>query len=103
VIWLLLQLTFAASLARAAVRARQWRQEWWARVDVRILGYWVAFVVNGAFDVFLEGPQGGIWFWSLLGFGIAALRAQRYQRIGIPARTSARILPDEPRTAGRTL
>jgi hypothetical protein len=34
-------------------------------------------MTNSAFDVFLEGPQGGIWYWSLFGFGIAALEAQR--------------------------
>jgi hypothetical protein len=33
--------------------------------------------VNGGFDVFLEGPQGGIWFWSIMGFGMAALITQR--------------------------
>jgi len=30
--------------------------------------------------VSLEGPQGGIWFWSLFGFGIAALHVQRRTR-----------------------
>jgi O-antigen ligase len=75
-LWVLLQIVFATSLVRAALRAMRDGSDWWARVNVWILGYWVAFVVNGAFDVFLEGPQGGIWFWSLMGFGIAALRAQ---------------------------
>jgi hypothetical protein len=37
-------------------------------------------MVNAAFDVFLEGPQGGVWFWCLIGFGIAALEAQRAER-----------------------
>jgi hypothetical protein len=27
--------------------------------------------------VFLEGPQGGIWFWSIFGFGIVAADKQR--------------------------
>jgi len=50
---------------------------WWARIHLWILGYWCAFLVNGSFDVFLEGPQGGIWFWSLTGLGIAALETSR--------------------------
>jgi O-antigen ligase len=75
-LWLLLQLGFAWRLLRAAQQARRQGRDWWARVDVWILAYWSAFVVNGAFDVFLEGPQGGIWFWSLIGFGVAVLHAQ---------------------------
>jgi hypothetical protein len=50
-------------------------------VNLWILSFWLAFMVNAAFDVFLEGPQGGVWFWSLIGFGIAALEAQRAERI----------------------
>jgi O-Antigen ligase len=77
VLWLLLQATFGVAMVRAYMRARRAGQEWWARVDLWILAYWLAFLVNAAFDVFLEGPPGGIWFWSLIGFGIVALQAQR--------------------------
>ncbi len=28
---------------------------------------WIAFLVNASFDVFLEGPMGGIPFWTLTG------------------------------------
>jgi hypothetical protein len=41
---------------------------------VALGGYWVAFIVNASFDVFLEGPMGGVWFWVLFGFGLAAVR-----------------------------
>jgi len=75
--WLILQGTFALLLVRAYVRARRLGQEDWAKVNLWILAYWLAFMVNGAFDVFLEGPQGGIWFWSVFGFGLAALEQQR--------------------------
>ena len=77
VLWVLLQGTFAWSLATAYFRARRDRQEWWARVNLWVLAFWLAFMVNASVDVFLEGPQGGIWFWCLIGFGIAALEAQR--------------------------
>lgn len=76
-LWLLLHATFAVSLLRAYWRARREANEGWALVNVWILAYWTAFMVNATFDVFLEGPQGGIWFWSLMGFGLAALRLQR--------------------------
>jgi hypothetical protein len=39
-----------------------------------ILAYWLAMLVNASFDVYLEGPQGGIWFWSVFGLGLAAAR-----------------------------
>jgi len=55
---------------QAQEQARRARDEWWQRVDIWILAYWMAFLVNATFDVFLEGPQGGIWFWSIFGFGI---------------------------------
>ena len=80
VVWSLLQSTFALSLVVAFFRARRERREWWARVNLWILSFWLAFMVNAAFDVFLEGPQGGVWFWCLIGFGIAALEAQRAER-----------------------
>ena len=34
-------------------------------------------MINASFDVYLEGPQGGIWFWSFFGFGMALLEVQR--------------------------
>jgi hypothetical protein len=35
-------------------------------------------MVNATFDVYLEGPQGGIWFWCVFGFGIALMEVQRW-------------------------
>ncbi|MFN2382939.1 MAG: O-antigen ligase family protein [Gemmatimonadota bacterium] len=81
-LWLLLQGTFGVSLLAAWWRARARGDNWWARVDLWILAYWVAFLVNASFDVYLEGPQGGIWFWCLFGFGLAMLEAQRGPRVG---------------------
>jgi hypothetical protein len=77
VLWAMLQACFAGSLLLAYIRALRSGQDWWARIDLWILIYWIAFIVNASFDVFLEGPQGGIWYWCLIGFGIAALESQR--------------------------
>jgi len=76
-LWLLLQVGFAFILIQAYLRARRARDEWWQRVDIWLFAYWMAFLVNATFDVFLEGPQGGIWFWSIFGFGIVAADKQR--------------------------
>ena len=35
--------------------------------------YWLAALVNAAFDVYLEGPMGGIRYWSMIGLGIAVV------------------------------
>lgn len=97
VFWVVLQLTFAASLLLAYFRARRDGEETWARIDLWILAFWSAFMTNAAFDVYLEGPQGGIWFWSLVGFGIAALETQRRDRnarlSGRPSRAPPAIPP----------
>jgi O-Antigen ligase len=79
-VWVLLQLTFAFSLLRAHLQARRAGQPVWASVFLWLLAYWLAFIVNASFDVYLEGPQGGIWFWCLFGFGLAALERYRQQR-----------------------
>ncbi len=31
----------------------------------------MAFMINATFDVALEGPMMGIWYWSLVGLGVA--------------------------------
>lgn len=80
VLFMLLQLAFAASLLGGYWRARRAGAMEWARLNLWILAYWVAFLVNASFDVALEGPQAGIPFWSLVGVGIAALEMQRRQR-----------------------
>lgn len=75
--WLALNLVFAWSMLMAFLRARVAGQLVWANVHLWILTYWVALMTNASFDVFIEGPQGGIWYWSLMGFGIAALELFR--------------------------
>lgn len=42
-----------------------------ARTDsvflVWALGYFIACLIDGCFDVYVENPMGGVWFWTLLG------------------------------------
>lgn len=86
--WALLQLAFAAALLRAYLLAKRAGQDLWVRLNVWVLAYWTAFMVNASFDVYLEGPQGGIWFWCLFGFGLALLETQRRVRPQWAAQTS---------------
>jgi hypothetical protein len=73
VLWALLQLGFAASMLVGLVRARRAGQDTRASLFVWILAYWLAFLVNASFDVYLEGPQGGIWFWCVFAYGLALI------------------------------
>lgn len=75
--WILFNLTFAVSMLMAFLRSRARGQITWSSIHLFILAYWLAFIANASFDVYLEGPQGGIWFWSLIGFGLAALELSR--------------------------
>jgi hypothetical protein len=34
--------------------------------------YLTAFLINGSFDVFIEGPMGGIWMWTIYGTGLGS-------------------------------
>lgn len=88
VLWILLQAVFGLSVFTAHFRARAAGLFWLARLDAWILAYWTAFMVNGSFDVYLEGPQGGIWFWSLIGLGIASVQLQKAIEEGRVIQTS---------------
>lgn len=81
VVWILLQVMFGFALFRAYRRARRRGREDLAKLNLWVLAYWWAFMVNASFDVSFEGPQGGIWFWSLFGFGLALLVAQKRERL----------------------
>ena len=76
--WITLQGLLGFSLFRAYRMAVRSKQKHWASLNLWVLAYWFAFMVNASFDVFLEGPQGGIWFWCLFGFGIALIEVQRH-------------------------
>ncbi len=80
VAWGALLLCFMLSMLAGSVCARLEGATWWARVHIWVLGYWCAFLINASFDVFLEGPQGGIWFWSLMGLGIGVAASCRRER-----------------------
>lgn len=74
-LWLSIQLGFAISLGRSIFRSRAQDQDEQARIKTWLLATWLAAMVNSSFDVYLEGPQGAILFWSVFGAGLAAVRA----------------------------
>jgi hypothetical protein len=52
--------------------ARRHSQTLWEGMFFFLPAYLLAFLINGSFDVFIEGPMGGIWLWSIFGTGLGA-------------------------------
>ena len=73
-LWGLLMLGFALFLLRALLAHRRAGDSQLAAVSAWVLAFWVAMMVNTTFDPYLEGPQGGIWFWALFGLGLVLIR-----------------------------
>lgn len=73
VLWVLLHLAWLASLGHAYLTSRLKRQTHWSGLFLVLICYYVAISARGAFDVYLEGPMGGIWLWAVFGAGIAAV------------------------------
>ena len=77
--WLILQLSWGMGMLRTIFRARARGDLFWEKVSIFLLTYWVAMIVNMNFDVYLEGPMGGIWFWTIWGYGLAVMWLYRYR------------------------
>jgi hypothetical protein len=77
VLWVLLQLSWGGSMCLAYFRAHIRGDDRWSGLYLFLLAYWLAFMANASFDVFIEGPMGGIWFWTVFGVGLAALSIER--------------------------
>jgi hypothetical protein len=77
VLWWFLLVCWGAMLLRAMWVARGRRHERWANMFMWVLCYAASIVINGTFDVALEGPVQGIWFWCLFGFGIGSVMVYR--------------------------
>jgi O-antigen ligase len=71
-LWSSVQLCWLYSVLSGYIRSRRKGDRRWASAFLFLLAYWMAFMINASFDVFLEGPMGGIWFWTLYGVGLAA-------------------------------
>ena len=73
-LWVLLQGAFVIGLLRAMLAHRRAGDTQIAVVGGLILVYWVAMMIDTSFDPYLEGPQGGIWFWVIFGLGLVVMR-----------------------------
>ena len=94
-LWLLVHIAWFAGMMRAWAQARFAGQRRWMALYAWLSSIWLAALINASFDVFLEGPMGGIWLWCVMGAGIAAIRL----RHGHPALLDATALA-QPRASG---
>ncbi|CAN5777301.1 hypothetical protein BH23CHL7_BH23CHL7_06400 [soil metagenome] len=83
-LWAAFIIAFLASVVRAAIAAYRRGNVWWTGILAWLLTYWVAALVNASFDVYLQGPQGGIWFWTITGLAVVAIRASKETDSGRP-------------------
>src|SRR4029079_15012547 len=90
VLWTLLQLTFAINMLVGFARALRAGQGSRASLFAWVLAYWLACSINASFDVYFEGPQGGIWFWCIFGYGMALFSSQRPAGIAASTRLADR-------------
>ena len=77
VLWVLLLVSWFGMLMRATLTARARGHKGWADLFLFIGCYAAAIIINATFDVALEGPVQGIWFWCLFGFGIGSVMIYR--------------------------
>ena len=69
-LWIIVQGSFGFAIADRYYKTRRNGDVKWNGVFLFIAAYWLAFLIDSSFDVFLEGPMGGIWLWCLYGAGI---------------------------------
>lgn len=79
-LWVLLQASFGIGLLLALRRLRRAGDARLAAAAGWLLAYWIAMMVDTSFDPYLEGPQGGIWFWVVFGMGLVVIRLAARRR-----------------------
>jgi hypothetical protein len=77
-LWVLPQIAWLGISIRCIIRSYSHGQSQWNSLFVFLLAYWSALLIRASFDVFLEGPVGGIWFWCIYGVGIGAAVIYNY-------------------------
>lgn len=97
-LWLILLGTLFLSLLQRYFRARSAGLMLLAATNLWVMAYLLAALVNMSFDVYLEGPQGGVWFWCLLGYAIVMSLAQDELLLDKAQNSLAARSADVPRT-----
>jgi hypothetical protein len=78
-LWALFVVCWFGTLLSAMRIARRRRQPEWAGLFLFLGCYVMSIIINATFDVALEGPMLGIWFWCLVGLGTGSVMVYRCQ------------------------
>ncbi|MBX3069827.1 MAG: O-antigen ligase family protein [Thermomicrobiales bacterium] len=76
-LWIAFNLALAIALLKVIRSRKPGIDPWLSAVAGWLLMYWLAMMINTAFDPYLEGPQGGIWYWSVVGLSLAVIQIAR--------------------------
>jgi hypothetical protein len=79
VLWSIVLISWGGMQLNAMLSARARGHERWAELFLFVMCYAATIIINATFDVTLEGPMQGIWFWCLFGFGIGSVMVYRAQ------------------------
>jgi hypothetical protein len=79
VLWSIVLISWFGMLLNAIFSARARGHEQWAGLFLFVMCYATAIIINATFDVTLEGPMQGVWFWCLFGFGVGSVMIYRAQ------------------------
>jgi len=71
-------------MIQAMRTARRRGETEWAGLFLFLGCYAGSIIINASFDPVLEGPMQGIWFWSLIGFGIGSVMVYRRRHMASP-------------------
>ena len=77
-LWIFPQLLWLMLIVRGSLKSLAQGDLKWNSLFVFLLAYWAALITRATFDVYLEGPVGGIWFWTIYGVGLSATVIYRY-------------------------
>ena len=77
VLWLLVHALWFWSMIQGWFYARTRGLREWQGFFAVCMVIWLAAHVNSSFDVYLEGPMGAIWFWSVAGLAAAGTKLVR--------------------------
>ena len=78
-LWVLLLVSWGVMMLKAILTARSRGHQEWTGLFLFISCYVLSIIINASFDVVIEGPMQGIWFWCLIGFGIGSVMVYRSQ------------------------
>ncbi|MFC3003555.1 O-antigen ligase family protein [Falsiroseomonas tokyonensis] len=92
VLWLAMLASWFGMMGRSMLLARQRGEPAWFRLFLFLACYLASILVNASFDVAIEGPMLGIWFWVLLGLGSGSAMIYRAQSRGGAASMPRRVL-----------